>query len=97
MPPSPSTLSPVKPDRVGDRFIPSRAGARWHIDFNMMSDKGFGRQPVNKSAQQSTQNQQPPHSSQQQPSSQTSSNQNRKNRDANENGKGTLPRAAWNH
>lgn len=29
--------SPVK-ERYGDRFIPSRAGARWHINFNNVKD-----------------------------------------------------------
>ena len=32
---SPQNLSPT-PDRCSDRFIPSRAGARWHIDFNLV-------------------------------------------------------------
>nr|CAB3247799.1 fizzy-related protein homolog [Phallusia mammillata] len=93
LPPSPSTLSPVKPERCGDRFIPSRAGARWHIDFNMISEKGFGRISNNKTNQQNQQNQQqaPQQSSQQQQQTQqTSTSQNRKNRDVNENGKDSL-------
>lgn len=37
----PLSLSPMSPvaspskDKYGDRFIPSRAGASWHINFNI--------------------------------------------------------------
>ncbi|XP_013409455.1 fizzy-related protein homolog isoform X2 [Lingula anatina] len=36
--------SPVK-DKYGDRFIPSRAGANWHISFNMPQDTGKTQSP----------------------------------------------------
>lgn len=39
--PSPQQLSPMtspSKDKYGDRFIPSRAGANWHINFNMIQE-----------------------------------------------------------
>lgn len=81
----------MKPDRCSDRFIPSRAGARWHIDFNLISENGSNQNSCNNSDSQNQQHQQ-------QPSSHPHSNpdshvhqanqQVRKRKDANENGKG---------
>uniref|UniRef100_H2YPL1 Fizzy-related protein homolog n=1 Tax=Ciona savignyi TaxID=51511 RepID=H2YPL1_CIOSA len=50
-------LSPVKPDRGSDRFIPSRAGARWHIDFDLIYEKGQGRSPSKPNNNQQNTNQ----------------------------------------
>uniref|UniRef100_H2YPL3 Uncharacterized protein n=1 Tax=Ciona savignyi TaxID=51511 RepID=H2YPL3_CIOSA len=91
MPSSPSGLSPVKPDRGSDRFIPSRAGARWHIDFDLIYEKGQGRSPSKpNNNQQNTNQANTPQTNQQQQQqspqqSSSSSGQNRKTRDMGEN------------
>ena len=33
-----SPISSPQKDKYGDRFIPSRAGAVWHINFNTIQD-----------------------------------------------------------
>lgn len=74
LPASPGGLTPTK-DRCGDRFIPSRAGARWHIDFNLLSENSITKTKSSKNQQQ--QQERPP-------------NPNRKPKDACENGKDSL-------
>lgn len=48
VPASPVGFSPSK-DRYSDRFIPSRAGARWHINFNMISENSVSKNKTKKS------------------------------------------------
>ena len=92
LPPSPSGLSPVKPDRVSDRFIPSRAGARWHIDFNLITENGANQNMCNKNDLQNNQQQPQPQQSAQSHTQESQVQQTnqpaRKRKDTNENGKG---------
>lgn len=86
LPPSPSGVSPVKPDRCSDRFIPARAGARWHIDFNLISEKSMEKSKDNNKNNEQTQTN---NTQQTSPQQQTGQN-NRKTRNVTENGKDSL-------
>ena len=77
----------MKPDRCSDRFIPARAGARWHIDFNLISEKTMEKSKDNNKNNEQTQTSNTQQTSSQQ--QQTGQN-NRKTRNVTENGKGIL-------
>ena len=79
----------MKPDRCSDRFIPSRAGARWHIDFNLITENGANQNMCNKNEEQNNhQQQQSAQSHPQESQVQQTNQQTRKRKDTNENGKG---------
>ena len=80
----------MKPDRCSDRFIPSRAGARWHIDFNLITENSANQNMCNKNDQQNNQQYQSNQSHPQESQVHQPNQQIRKRKDTNENGKGML-------